>query len=277
MNEREKEMAEFACKLTEAAGGILLSERRDSAIIIKNKTSHMDIVTQQDVMIEKYLTNAILAKYPDHSVLAEECHNTGTSSNRGYTWIIDPIDGTINFCRFARDYAISLALYFNDTPVFGLVYDVAGDRMYSAGNASIPTMNGTSLPRMETGEVKLRNAVIGMSYRTMRELNNMGVDVLNLLSRSHAHRYLGCASLELCRIANGEYDLFISSNVYTWDIAAARILITQSGGFLTACEREHEASSAGKYFVAAYRSHELWEEILKLMPQNVRCAFGHYF
>jgi myo-inositol-1(or 4)-monophosphatase len=275
MKDCEKEMAEFAYGLTESAGAILRSERKHTAIKMMDKTSHMDIVTQKDVLIEKFITDAILQKYPGHEVLAEEGYNTGTNSNSGYTWIIDPIDGTINFCRFARDYAISIALYHGKAPVFGLIYDVAGDRMYSAEDGSIPEVNGTCLEKLSGSETKLRNAIIGMSLRTMRELNNMGTDVLDLLSRVQAHRYLGCASLELCRIASGEYDVFISSNVYTWDIAAARILITQCGGSMIVCEKELDAACARKYFVAAYRSPALWEDILQLLPYNVQCAFGY--
>ncbi len=275
MNENEKEMAEFARRLIETAGAILRSERQHTQIVIMEKTSHMDIVTQQDGWIEDYISSAILEKYPEHAVLAEECHHAGASDNSDYTWVIDPIDGTINFCRFARDYAISLALYYGKRPVFGLVYDVADDRMYSAGTGSIPAMNGILLQNPTCGVCTLRQAVIGMSFRTMKELGRMGTDVMGLLSEAHAHRYLGCASLELCRVASGEYDLFISSNVHTWDIAAARILIEQLGGFLTVCEKGREVSYAGKLFVAAYRSPELWKEVFQLLPQRVQNAFGY--
>lgn len=275
MNNHEKEMYDFAYRITKSAGFKLKSERKHSTIEIREKTSQMDIVTSFDISIEEYLTGAILEKYPEYAVLAEECHNTGTNGNPGYTWIIDPIDGTINFCRFARDYAISLALYYGNEPIFGLVYDVANDIMYSAGNGKVPAMNITHLHNMSCSESSLRKAVIGMSFRTIKELSDMGTDVFGLLSRAQAHRYLGCASLELCKIASGEYDLFISSNVYAWDIAAARILIEQSGGFLISCKKDKIASYSEKLFAAAFRSPELWEETLKLLPSNVKQAFGY--
>ncbi|MBC8063007.1 MAG: hypothetical protein H7Y18_20440, partial [Clostridiaceae bacterium] len=69
--------------------------------------------------------------------------------------------------------------------------------------------------------------------------------------------------------------LFISSNVYVWDIAAARILIEQRGGFLISCEKEKKTACSEKLFVAAFRSPELWEETLELLPPNVKSAFGY--
>lgn len=274
MNTCEKEMYDFAYTLTQSAGVKLKLERRNSAIEIREKTSPMDIVTQHDLWIEQYLTEAILEKYHGHGIVAEECHNAGVSGNNCYTWIIDPIDGTVNYYRFARDYAVSLAVYRGREPVFGLVYDVAKDVMYSGKNGEIPTMNGYRLNYAAVRNNSLCKAVVGMSLRTIKELSGMGADVIGLLSGVQAHRYMGCASLELCRIANGEYDLFISSNVYTWDIAAAGILVKECGGYLVSSEREKEAACPEKLFVAAFRSPELWEETLGLFPAEVRNAFG---
>lgn len=274
MNCLEKEMYDFAYSITQSAGVKLKLERKYSTVEIREKTSQMDIVTQYDVMIEEYLCEAILEKYPEHLIVAEECHTSPVSGNSGYTWVIDPIDGTTNYYRFAKDYSISIALYYGEDSVFGLVYDVANDIMYSARAGEKPVMNGYRLKNISDGESSLSKAVIGMSLRTIKELSDMGADVFDLLSRAQAHRYLGCASLELCKVASGEYDLFISSNLYAWDIAAARILIGQCGGFLISCKKERKASCPEKLFVAAFRSTELWKETLDLLPLNVRSCFG---
>ncbi len=263
MDHDEKKMYNFAYTLTQTAGIKLKLERKNSTIKIKEKTSQMDIVTEQDILIEKYLACAILEKYSDHNILAEECHKDGCKNKKGYVWIIDPIDGTVNYYRFARDYAVSLALYRDGRPVFGLVYDVENDIMYSGRSKLDSAANGRKLDKLHVKKESLKKAVVSMSIRTMKELSSMGMDVFGMLSGVQAHRYLGCASLELCRVANGEYDMFISSNVYEWDIAAARILIEQCGGTIISCEK---TGKAGKLFAAAFHSPKLWKEALKYLP-----------
>lgn len=214
-----------------------------------------------------------MQKYKDHHILAEESYTDVGKSEEGYTWIIDPIDGTMNYYRFAKDYAISLALYRSGEPVFGLVYDVANNIMFSGRNSEGSTMNGRSLNKLNKKKRELNNAVVSMSLRTMKELSGMGMDVFGMLSKVQAHRYMGCASLELCKVANGEYDLFISSNVYEWDIAAARVLIEQCGGFVISREKDKKGVQSGKLFVAAFHSPALWEETLEHLPGSVKGVF----
>lgn len=268
----EREMHDFAYGLMLSAGAKLKSERKYSTIKIREKTSQMDIVTEQDILIEKYLTEAILEKYAEHAIIAEECYNETAYINGSYTWIIDPIDGTTNYYRFGKDYAISLALYYGDIPIFGLVYDVEKNVMHNAVSGEKPLLND----ELNENRNKLNKAVVAMSFRTIKELSSMGADVFGLLSKAQAHRYLGCASLELCKVAKGEYDLYISSNVYTWDVAAARVLIEQNGGVMLTHKKENKSNScAEKLYVVAFRSSELWEEALELLPSNIRSIFGY--
>ncbi|MCC5910434.1 MAG: PHP domain-containing protein [Clostridiaceae bacterium] len=103
-----------------------------------------DIVTEYDVETERFLVEKIKEKYSDHSFITEEetCKEQGFSE---YTWIIDPIDGTTNFVSLGKDYAISVALYINQTPYLGVVYDVMKDEMYSAVIKEGAFLNGKKL------------------------------------------------------------------------------------------------------------------------------------
>jgi len=272
MNAAEKRMYEFAYTLTKSAGDILKAKRRCDTLAVKEKTSQMDLVTECDLLIEKYLTGAILERYSDHLVLAEECYPDTLIGEKQYTWVIDPIDGTTNYYRFAKDYAISLALYRADQPVFGLVYDVANDLMFCGREQAGATVNRRRLAKHREQEGSLSQATIAMSLRTVKELSGLGMDVLGMLSKAQAHRYLGCASLELCKVAKGEYDLYISSTVCEWDIAAARVLIEQNGGFLLSRPKDYPVQS-GKLFVAAFNSWRLWEETLQYFPTSLQRIF----
>ncbi|MGC7870766.1 inositol monophosphatase family protein [Desulfosporosinus sp. SYSU MS00001] len=274
MNVAELEMYDFAKRLMYSAGAKLKQERRQSVIKVKEKTSQMDLVTEHDLLIEKFLIDAILNNYPDHNILAEESREQVCPEHNDYTWVIDPIDGTVNYYRFGKDYAISLALYKNENPMFGLVYDVANSEMFSAGRGEGAIINGHPLDTLPDSHDKLSKAVVGISLRTMREFTGLGMDVMGMLSQAQAYRYLGCASLEICKVANGEYDLFISSNVHQWDIAAARIFLEQRGGEVLIRRTNENRSPFGKLLVAAFRSPLIWTEAREYLPLCLRDEFG---
>ncbi|MDQ7092544.1 inositol monophosphatase family protein [Desulfosporosinus sp. PR] len=273
MNAEERDMYNFAMVLIYSAGSKLKQKRQSTKIKVREKSSQMDLVTDDDLLIENLLVAAILGRYPGHSILAEESQGWASPGAGGYTWVIDPIDGTVNYYRFGKDYAISLALYRHEIPVFGLVYDVANAVMYSAGHGEGAVMNGYRLNILPEGNERLNCAVVGISLRTMREFSGLGMDVLGMLSKAQAHRYLGCASLELCKVANGEYDLFISSNVHEWDIAAARIFIEQRGGGVLIGRKDGSRSRYDKLLVAAFRSPLIWQEAFAYLPQCLRDKF----
>lgn len=291
-------MLDLAHTLVKAAGQQLREARTNSTLQVREKTSQMDLVTEQDLLIEEFLTGEIRKRYPTHSILAEESHGSGSvcpssvesgeifrketegfagtdASAEGYSWIIDPIDGTVNYYRLGRDYAISLALYQDQEPVFGLVYDVANDLMYEANRHDGALLNGhhqgiSGSTALAADCKALNQAVVAMSLRTMREFTRGGMDVLGMLAKVQAHRYIGCASLELCKVANGEYDLFISCNVYPWDVAAARIFIEERGGIFLYRKREETSDPGSKLIVAAFRSPAVWQEVREYLPEEMQ-------
>jgi myo-inositol-1(or 4)-monophosphatase len=288
MDSTERIMYGFARSLLYSAGSILKQERRHGAFQVREKTSAMDLVTDQDLAVEKYLIESILAKYPGHCIISEEsCARVEKDTGR-YTWIIDPIDGTVNYYRFGKDYAISLAVYRSGEPVFGLVYDVAAETMFSAGTSEDAAVNGRSWQVRTNGPSSLNKSVVAISNRTMKELAGRGMNIWGVLSGVQAHRYLGCASLELCKVAAGEYDLFISASVYIWDVAAARIFLEQKGGTILCGGGKQEAGNCGraasfgnlgnpgacgKLLVAAFRSPAVWQEALGYFPQEMKAQF----
>lgn len=299
MNALQMEMYAFAHSLVLSAGSRLKMARAAEGLRIQEKTSQMDVVTQHDLWVEMFLAGAIRQRYPDHAILSEESFGSTVTGEARYTWVMDPIDGTMNFCRFSRDYTISLALVqgksgsaleghqkqpldrsrciasdaADSVPLFGLVYDVAGDVMYSARSHDHALVNGCRVLPPAIDKPQLCKAVVAMSLRTMMDMDHMGMNVFCLLSAAQAHRYLGCASLELCRLAVGEFDFYFSSNVYEWDIAAARALITQSGGTVLVRRRENTSGKAGKLYVAAFRDEKLWEEVRDYLPESLQVLF----
>jgi len=269
MTLEEKTMYDFAYTLIWKKGIEIRQKRSNTKLEAWEKTNQMDLTTEDDVYIQTTLIRSIKHRYPGHGIVAEEENLWIEADKQGYTWLMDPIDGTVNYYRFGRDYAISLALYQHNRPIFGMVYDVAKDTMYSSVQDEGVFINGTRFESVPKAQENLKDAVVAVSIRTISDLNNLGMDILKMLSKVQAHRYLGCASLELCMVAKGDYDLYISSNVYPWDVAAARIFLEQGGAYLLSDQKTKYDSPCSKLWVAAFRSPSIWAEAREYLSEDI--------
>ncbi|WZL74719.1 inositol monophosphatase family protein [Clostridiaceae bacterium 35-E11] len=203
--------------------------KNDIAINFKN-SDHRDLVTKYDLEVERYLTNKIKEKYPEHSFITEE--NTSNSmKNEEFVWIIDLIDGTTNFIHFKKDFAISIALYRNETPLFGVVYDVMKDDMYVGISKQGAFLNGVRLDRLDQ-DTELKEAIVDISLNTIAIFKgHYDVDLAWLAKEIRGHRACGTASLAICKIATGEINVYMSAKLCIWDYAAAVILLRELGGY----------------------------------------------
>lgn len=245
---------DFAKQLVLDCGGQLKQKRRESAFSIREKAGHSDIVTDHDVWVQQYLCRQIVQQYPDHGIVGEE--GMCRAGNSGWQWVIDPIDGTTNYCQFGRDYAISVALLSDGQPVYGLVLDVEQELLYE-GKAALYH----SLDCEETAQ----EGVLHMGFKTMREFSDMGADPYALCAQFRGVRYLGCASLELCGIASQHAGVYVNSHLKLWDFAAAYAILRSRG-----CHMAAAALANGGYFVCAYRSPRLYQQCLPFFPDEVQ-------
>ncbi len=270
MNNIEKNMYNLSCEVIKRTGRNLRDERKNKIITFKEKSSHMDIVTEYDILTENAIKGEILKEYPNHSFIAEESAND-SFKEEGYTWVLDPIDGTLNFYRFGRDYSISLALKNNNNPVIGLVYNVYEDVLFSAIKGEGSFINGVlNNPVPEIKRNRLKDSLAAVSLKSIQDLSGLGADMKGLMDNAQGHRSLGCASLDMLRVANGECDIYMSTNVYEWDVAASSIYMCEMGG--NVIKRKLEGSK-GKLFVAAYRSFDVWNEVLSYFPDELKKRF----
>lgn len=184
-----------------------------------------DIVTNLDREVESYLKEELMKKYPAHSFLCEESDKELSDC----TWIIDPIDGTTNFVNMHRDFAISLAYYHKKKPVFGIVYDVMRDEMFVGIHKEGAYLNDKQLSNI-IGK-PLSECILDTSMHTLRFMKeHYACDLLDIQKEIRGHRASGCASLNICHIAQGILDMYISSNVKCWDYAAACIILEEVNG-----------------------------------------------
>ncbi len=249
------EIAGFARALILACGAELQKRRQAAAFEVRQKDGHADVVTDDDVWAQDYLATRIRAKYPDHAILSEE--GLFVEGESEWMWVIDPIDGTTNYCRLGKCYAISLGIRRAGAPAHGLVLDVFENRLHEAA---------FSRPAPDDAHETMEQSLLHISDRTMRYLLSEGVDPLALCARFQGVRHLGCASLELCEVAEARGGVYMS-RLKAWDYAAAECVLADCG------MRMWRAPLPGGEFVLACRTEDMFETLRRMLPAPLRMLF----
>jgi myo-inositol-1(or 4)-monophosphatase len=186
-----------------------------------------DIVTEHDMAIDRFLTDSIRGRFPDHGFVTEE-HEHAPLDLHTPAWIIDPIDGTTNFVSTHNYFAVSLAHYRGAQPVFGIVYDVMADELYLGVAGGGAWLNGRPL---QTSPKPMHDSVIETSLICSKRLEDKyGADTGPLVRDLRAQRAFGSAAIGICRIAAGALDMYMSCSLSLWDYAAAIIVLSEAGG-----------------------------------------------
>lgn len=227
-----KSLFENAKKWIYEAGEIIL-DQMNKPYRVESKSNPNDLVTPLDQQTEKFFIERIKTYYPDHSILSEEGYGDDLSSLKGITWIIDPIDGTMNFVHQKRNFAISLGIYCDGVGEIGLIYDVVGDVLYHGLRGEGAYKNHKQLPSLRH-DLSLHEAIFALNHYWL--CTNHSVPKENLQSfvkYIRGTRTVGSAALELAYVAEGILDGFISMRLAPWDIAAGYVLIKEVGGKLS--------------------------------------------
>ncbi|KOC67440.1 Inositol monophosphatase 1 [Habropoda laboriosa] len=197
------------------------------------KTCEVDLVTEWDQKVEKLLIDGISSKFPDHKFIGEEGSSLGNKVELtdAPTWIIDPIDGTMNFVHTLPHTCISIALVINKVTEIGVVYNPILEQLFSARRGQGAFLNGA--PISVSGEKELRKALVMMEMGTSRDPEKMKVvleNANNLISQVHGIRSLGSAALNMCMVALGGADVSFEFGIHAWDVAAGDIIVREAGG-----------------------------------------------
>ncbi|CAG9619866.1 inositol monophosphatase family protein [Sutcliffiella rhizosphaerae] len=201
-------------------------------LMIHTKTSPDDLVTNIDRDTEQFLIEKIRETYPDHQILGEEGLGDKLDKLDGTVWIIDPIDGTMNFVHQQRNFAISVAVYEDGIGKIGLIYDVVHDELYHAKPGEGAFLNDIRLPQLE--EVEVEKAVIALNATWVTENKRIDPTILApLIKRVRGTRSYGSAALEMAYVATGRIDAYITLRLSPWDFAAGLIMVQELGGKVT--------------------------------------------
>ncbi|GAB6021068.1 hypothetical protein CHUAL_003702 [Chamberlinius hualienensis] len=221
-----------AVKLARTAGEVIKNawSKKKS---IQTKLSQVDLVTETDVEVEKLLRSGFKEIYPDHRFIGEESSSAGeeTQFSDEPTWIIDPVDGTMNFVHSFPYVAISIALTVNKEVVVGVVYNPILDQMYTAVKEKGAFLNDTSIH--VTSKQELSDALLALevgSGRDEKKMESVFTNLKTFIPICHGIRSMGSAALNMCHVASGGVDAYFESGIHCWDMAAGDIIIREAGG-----------------------------------------------
>ncbi len=222
-----RELLSLASRLAHQAGELALATWQQARNEVGTKSSPTDVVTAADRAAERLIVDAIVAQRPEDGVLGEEGGNRPSRS--GLRWVIDPIDGTVNYLYGHPHYAISIAVERDGEPVVGVVRNPATGEQWHAVSGEGAWRN--SRPLACATPVGLEQALIatGFSYDARRRAHQGGV-VAALLPRVRDIRRAGTCALDLCYVAEGRLDGYYEQGCQRWDVAAGSLIVTEAGG-----------------------------------------------
>jgi myo-inositol-1(or 4)-monophosphatase len=228
------------------AGAAQLQHFFHGEFTISNKASINDLVTEADHAAEKAIFEVIQKDYPDHFILSEE---TGEiKSNSEYKWIIDPIDGTINFANGIPLCCVSIGLEKDGKIILGAVSAPILNEMFFAEKGMGATLNDKKIAVSTKTELKTSCLVTGFPYVYLDAPNGPLQVFEKLVRQGIPVRRLGSAAIDLCWVAAGRFDGFYEHKLQAWDSAAGFLMIEEAGGTVT--------DFAGNYY-SPYQPHIL--------------------
>lgn len=236
------------------AGAKILQKYFNGQFSVSSKTGINDLVTQADNEAEDAIIKVIRQQFPDHYILSEEAGDLKSDSNT--KWIIDPIDGTVNFAHGIPICCVSIGVEQDGKVILGAVYNPLMNEFFFAEKGNGATLNDEKI-QVSTKE-KLGNSclVTGFPYAYL-DMPNGPLQVFEKLIRQGIPvRRLGSAALDLCWVAAGRFDGFYEHNLKAWDSAAGFLIAEEAGATVTDFEGEYYSPYQPSIAATNGRIHE---------------------
>jgi myo-inositol-1(or 4)-monophosphatase len=198
---------------------------------ISNKEGINNLVTEADHAAEKAIMSVIKSKFPDHYILSEEAGEIKQDSQ--YKWIIDPIDGTVNFAHGIPLNCVSIGVEHNGKMVLGAVYNPHMNEFFLAEKGNGATLNNQPIKVSEETQVIKACLVTGFPYTYINSPNGPLETFSYFIRKGVPVRRLGSAAIDLCWVACGRFDGFYEHKLETWDSAAGFLIVEEAGGKVT--------------------------------------------
>jgi len=222
------EVLELATRLAREAGAIQLA-RYESEHELATKSASIDLVTEVDEACEQLIVQSIASARPGDAILAEE---GGASDHQSadWCWVIDPLDGTINYAHGFPRFCVSIGVEYRGQRSVGVVYDPLLDELYEATRGGGARLDDRTL-RVST-EHQLDHAMLatGFAYDVHSSDDDNLANFARVLKQVRALRRDGSAALDLCYVAAGRLDAYWEMKLHAWDVAAGLLIVEEAGG-----------------------------------------------
>jgi len=223
------ELLAAARQVALAAADLVRDAARRTVVVADTKSSPVDVVTEADRAAERLIHDRLMALRPRDGFVGEE--GARSSSRSGVSWLVDPIDGTVNFVYGIPQYAVSIAAVVDDRPVAGVVVDVAKREVFEATLGGGARCDGRALAVRVPVPLEQRLVLTGFNY--VAEVRARQADAAaRMLREVRDIRRLGSAALDLCAVAAGRADGYVEEGLHPWDGAAGGLVATEAGATL---------------------------------------------
>lgn len=221
------ELLAVAREAAVAAGALLVERFRTSASGVAAKSTRTDLVSDADRDAEQRIVRLLRERRPDDGIVAEE--GAFAESRSGLRWVIDPLDGTINFLFGVAQWCVSVACVDGDGSLVGVVHDPLRGETFAAARGAGATLGSEPLRVSEQPDLALALVATGFGYDA--EIRRLQADVLvHILPKVRDVRRFGSAALDLAWVAAGRLDAYFETGVNEWDRAAGGLLVREAGG-----------------------------------------------
>ncbi len=213
------------------AAGKLLKQNFGTKLDVNLTTQH-DIKLALDEQAQALITRVILADFPDHCILGEEAITGNQQAD--VRWVVDPLDGTVNYFYNIPHYAVSIAAQqrIGDNKwetVAGVVLDPERDELFAGAKGQLPTLNGQPIRVSDRSELAQAIVSIGF-FKNEETIRKSLVNFQSLIGRVCKMRLMGAAALDVVYVACGRYDAYIEHGIKLWDICAGQLILELAGG-----------------------------------------------
>ena len=219
-----------ASELVREAGALALASFRNASLVVESK-GVQDYVTAVDRAVETLLVDRLHADFPDDAFLGEEGGRRSGSSGSEALWVIDPIDGTVNYTRGLPLWCISVALVYAGEIAFGLIFNPVSDEFYCAVRGQGARCNGQPIRVSGVRSPEAARIGMGFSYRCPTALHVRGIG--RLLDAHCEYARLGSGALGLAFVADGRFDGYWEPHINSWDVLAGICLVREAGGWVS--------------------------------------------
>ncbi len=259
-----EEELDFA-KATAREAGRMLRERYVQGRPLKVAYKGViDLVTEMDRAVERFVRSALHQRFPEHGLLGEE---EGGARQRGQPrWLVDPLDGTTNYAHGYPFFAVSLALEVDDQVVVAAVYNPLLDEMFTAIKGEGAYLNDSALQVSTTESLGRSLLASGFPYDAWTNPRDNGREWRRFLKKVVSLRSDGSAALDLCHVAAGRIDGYWELDLEPWDVAAGALIVQEAGGRVTQVNGQAFSPYARSIVASNGRIHEAMLDVLTGEP-----------